>query len=95
MSEAENKKTINIVKELIEKGKQKGVLSEQEIEDALSELELDADQIEKIHDNIEDMGIDISDHMSTQISEDMVRDADLILVMTTGHKNILIDISLL
>lgn len=40
----------------------------------------------------EDMGIDISDHMSTQISEDMVRDADLILVMTTGHKNILIDI---
>ncbi len=59
MSEAENKKTINIVKELIEKGKQKGVLSEQEIEDALAELELDAEQIEKIHDNIEDMGIDI------------------------------------
>ena len=59
MSETENKKTINVVKELIEKGKQKGVLSEQEIEDALSELELDADQIEKIHDNIEDMGIDI------------------------------------
>ena len=59
MSEAENKKTITIVKELIEKGKQKGVLSEQEIEEALSELELDADQIEKIHDNIEDMGIDI------------------------------------
>ena len=59
MSEAENKKTINIVKDLIEKGKQKGVLSEQEIEDSLAELELDADQIEKIHDNIEDMGIDI------------------------------------
>ena len=59
MSETENKKTVNIVKELIEKGKQKGVLSEQEIEDALAELELDADQIEKIHDNIEDMGIDI------------------------------------
>ncbi len=59
MSEAENKKTINIVKDLIEKGKQKGVLSEQEIEDALAELELDAEQIEKIHDNIEDMGIDI------------------------------------
>ena len=32
-----NKKTI--VKELIDKGKQKGMLSEQEIEDALSELE--------------------------------------------------------
>ena len=59
MNEAENKKTINVVKELIEKGKQKGVLSEQEIEDTLAELELDADQIEKIHDNIEDMGIDI------------------------------------
>lgn len=40
----------------------------------------------------EDMGIDISDHMSTQINEQMVHDADLILVMTLSHKNILIDI---
>ncbi len=40
----------------------------------------------------EDMGIDISHHMSTQISEQMVHDADLILVMTLSHKNILIDI---
>lgn len=40
----------------------------------------------------EEMGIDISEHMSKQISEEMVSDADLILVMTTGHKNILIDI---
>lgn len=39
-----------------------------------------------------DMGVDISDHMSAQISEEMVQEADLVLVMTTGHKNILIDI---
>ena len=41
---------------------------------------------------MEDMGVDISDHMSTQITEEMVVNADLVLVMTTGHKNILIDL---
>ena len=57
MSEAANKKTA--IKELIEKGKQKGMLTEAEIEEALSELELDVDQIEKIHDNLEALGIDV------------------------------------
>ena len=57
MSETSNKK--NIVKELIEKGKQKGMLTEHEIEEALGELELDVEQIEKIHDNLEDLGIDV------------------------------------
>ena len=45
MSETDNKKTLAVVKELIEKGKQKGMLSEQEIEDALSEIELEVEQI--------------------------------------------------
>lgn len=41
---------------------------------------------------MEEMGIDISDHMSSQISDDDVDKADIILVMTNGHKNILIDL---
>ena len=57
MNEPVNKKAI--IKELIEKGKQKGMLTEKEIENVLSELDVDAEQIEKIHDNFEALGIDI------------------------------------
>ena len=78
MSEAENKKTLSIVKDLIEKGKQKGMLTEQEIEDTLAELELDAEQIEKIHDNIEDMGIDIvGEDLDEEIQKIEISEEDL------------------
>ncbi len=65
MGETANKKVI--VKELIEKGKQKGMLTETEIEEALSELELDVEQIEKIHDNFEALGIDIVGDIDQEI----------------------------
>ena len=51
MSETINKKAV--IKELINKGKQKGMITEAEIEEALSELELDVEQIEKILKNAE------------------------------------------
>ncbi|SJM93773.1 low molecular weight protein-tyrosine-phosphatase [Crenothrix polyspora] len=35
-------------------------------------------------------GIDISDYKATQINSQLVRKADLILVMETGHKNALV-----
>ena len=65
MSETVNKKMV--IKELIDKGKQKGMLTEQEIEEALAELELDVDQIEKIHDNFEALGIDIVGDIEQEI----------------------------
>ena len=67
MSDSANKKMV--VKELIDKGKQKGMLTEQEIEEALSELELDVEQIEKIHDNFEALGIDIVGDIEQEIQE--------------------------
>ena len=45
--------------ELIEAGKQKGMLSYKEIMDALEELELDQEQIEKVYDHLEELNIDI------------------------------------
>jgi RNA polymerase primary sigma factor len=47
------------VKELIEKGKNKGMLTYKEIMDTLEDIELDPEQIEKIYDNLDEMGIDI------------------------------------
>ncbi len=63
---------IDEVKELIEKGKSKGTLTYKEIMDTLEEIELDPDQIEKIYDTFDEMGIDIlgEDEMVKEIIED-------------------------
>lgn len=48
-----------ILKDLIEKGKSKGMLTYKEIMDAFEEVELDPAQIEKIYETIENVGIDV------------------------------------
>lgn len=53
----EGKKTI--VKDLIEKGKYKGMLTYKEIMDAFEEIEIEPDQIEKVYETLESMGIDV------------------------------------
>lgn len=75
MSEAVNKKTA--IKELIDKGKQKGMLTEAEIEEALSELELDVEQIEKIHDNLEALGIDVVGDIEHEIKKIDISEEEL------------------
>ena len=48
------------VKDLIEKGKKSGMLSYGEIMDALEDIEdLDAEQIDKIYESLEEMGIEV------------------------------------
>ncbi|MDO4573396.1 MAG: RNA polymerase sigma factor region1.1 domain-containing protein, partial [Clostridia bacterium] len=47
------------ISELLEAGKTKGILTYKEIMDALEELELDQEQIEKIYDHIEALNIDV------------------------------------
>jgi RNA polymerase primary sigma factor len=63
---------IDEVKELIEKGKSKGTLTYKEIMDTLEEIELDPEQIEKIYDTFDEMGIDIlgEDEIVKDIIED-------------------------
>jgi RNA polymerase primary sigma factor len=58
------------IKELIETGKSKGVLTYQEIMDMLEDIEIESDQIEKIYENLENLGIDI-------IGEDVEADPDI------------------
>ncbi|MGN1098533.1 MAG: RNA polymerase sigma factor RpoD [Clostridia bacterium] len=71
-----NKKAI--LKELLDKGKQKGMLTKKEIEESLGELELDVEQIEKLYDNLESMGIDIVGDIDAEIKNlDDVPDEDL------------------
>ncbi|MBQ7161314.1 MAG: RNA polymerase sigma factor RpoD [Clostridia bacterium] len=59
---AEKKLDIN---ELIESGKAKGSLSNNEIMEALEECDFELDQIEKIYDQIESSGIEITGYLDT------------------------------
>ncbi|MEE1318879.1 MAG: RNA polymerase sigma factor RpoD [Ruminococcus sp.] len=54
---AQDKKTI--VKDLIELGKQKGQISNQDILDAIGEIDFEPEQLEKLYDAIESQGIEI------------------------------------
>jgi len=58
-----------ILKELIEKGKAKGMLTYKEIMDAFEEIELDPNQIDKIYETVEKMGIDVVDDFDEEIEE--------------------------
>ncbi|WP_411741971.1 RNA polymerase sigma factor RpoD [Schnuerera sp. xch1] len=47
------------VKNLVNKGKKKGILTYKEIMDALEEIDLDVEQIDNIYTRLEDLGIDV------------------------------------
>ena len=61
------------IEELIETGKQNGVLTYKEVMDTLNELELDAEQIERIYDRLEALNIYVVDEVEVpqDINEDI------------------------
>ena len=73
-----------ILRELIEKGKSKGMLTYKEIMDAFEEIELDPDQIEKIYETIENMGIDIVGDIDSEIEDIQLTEEDLSLTLPEG-----------
>ncbi|MFA6947411.1 MAG: RNA polymerase sigma factor RpoD [Eubacteriales bacterium] len=70
-----NEKKIDM-KELIERGKAKGSLSNNEIMEALSDVDYDIDQIEKLYENIENMGIEITGYLDTPEFEDIENEVE-------------------
>lgn len=53
----QDKKTI--IKDLTELGKTKGSLTNDEIIEALGEIEFKPEELEKLYDNLEQLGVDI------------------------------------
>ena len=51
------------IKELIKRGKAKGTLSQGEIMEALEDIDYDIEQIEKLYETLENMGIEITGYM--------------------------------
>lgn len=72
---------MNRIKELIEKGKSKGVLTYKEIMDMLEEIDLQPEQIEKVYETLESLGIDVMDEVS---DEEAAPEQDLSLTMPEG-----------
>jgi len=58
-----------ILRELIERGKSKGMLTYKEIMDAFEDVELEPDQIEKIYESMDNMGIDVVGDIETEMQE--------------------------
>ncbi|MCL2163512.1 MAG: RNA polymerase sigma factor RpoD [Oscillospiraceae bacterium] len=78
----ENKKVI--LKDVIEKGRTKGMLTYKEILDAFEEVELEPEQIEKIYETIENMGIDLVGDIDAEINDLQMSEEELDLSVPEG-----------
>ncbi len=67
----------NILKELVERGKAKGMLTYKEIMDAFEEIELAPEQIEKVYETIENLGVEVVDDIDPDLEELTEEDLDL------------------
>ena len=57
------------IRELLDTGKSKGILTYKEIMDSLEELDLDQEQVEKIYEHLEEMNIDVVEDV--EVPEDI------------------------
>ncbi|NLK86963.1 MAG: RNA polymerase sigma factor RpoD [Clostridiaceae bacterium] len=74
----------SILKELVEKGKSKGMLTYKEIMDAFEEIELEPEQIEKIYETVENMGIDVVGDIDAEVQEMQNTEEELDLTLPEG-----------
>lgn len=77
---------IESVKELMKKGKDRGILTYQEIADHLQGIELTAEQIDEIYEQLANMGIDVlpSESDVQKIEEDATKEEEIDLSVPEG-----------
>ena len=73
-----------ILKELIEKGKVKGMLTYKEIMDAFEEVELEPDQIDKIYETVENMGIDVVGDLEDDVEDTQTNENEVDISVPEG-----------
>lgn len=79
MAKYKEKEQVKIeeVKNLINRGKKEGFLTYEEIMDALEEIDLDSDDIERIYELFNEMDIDIKDDKETNLDDDEDDEIDI------------------
>lgn len=73
-----------ILKDLIDRGKQKGMLTYKEILDAFDDIELEPEQIEKIYESMENMGIDLVGDMEAEMEDIQLTEEDIDISVPEG-----------
>ena len=66
-----NQEKKDVLKELLEHGKQKGQLTTKEINDALEELDFDVERVEKLYDTLESMNVEIVEDFTDEGIEEL------------------------
>ncbi|MDR1440625.1 MAG: RNA polymerase sigma factor RpoD [Clostridiales bacterium] len=79
-----NEGTALILKDLVDRGKSKGMLTYKEVVDAFEEVELETEQVEKIYEKIENMGIDLVGDIDAEINEIQISEEDLDISIPEG-----------
>ena len=82
MSDAASKKAI--IKELVEKGRKKGMLTYREINESLEEMEIEPEQIEKIYESIEHMDIEVIEDMDEDLKQIATNEEEIDLSLPEG-----------
>ncbi|HEY8464328.1 MAG TPA: RNA polymerase sigma factor RpoD [Bacillota bacterium] len=72
MSKEKTLPSIEGIKELIAKGKRKGIISYREIMDSLEQVDLTAEQIDEVYDALANNGIEVLPDTSEEVSEEEV-----------------------
>jgi len=78
----ENRKAV--LKNLIQRGKAKGMLTYKEIMDAFEEIEIEPEQIEKVYETVENMGIDVVGDIESEMEDIQLTEEDLDLSIPEG-----------
>lgn len=73
-----------IVLDLMEKGKQKGMLTYKEIMDAFDEIDIEPDQIEKIYEALENAGVDVVGDIEAEMQDIQLTEEDFDISIPEG-----------
>lgn len=82
--EMSNENRSLIIKKLIETGKKKGILTYKEIQDALEEINLTVNQIEKVYETIEAKGIELVEDLERELDEIQTNEEEIDLSIPEG-----------
>ena len=74
----------SIINELIETGKKKGILSYKEIGDALGELNIDVNDIDKVYETLENLGIEVVKDLEKELEEIQSNEEEIDLSIPEG-----------
>ena len=91
MNKKKDSQKVEFVKDLIDKGKKRGMLTYNEIMDTLEEVDLDKDQVEEVYDNLESMGIDIIGEREEEEIEEIPETEEVVDLDISIPKGINID----